>query len=106
MLTGTGRGESPGLSSSADPTTPRRRRTAAPVAPAAAIGDVSLPAGRDYSSAEEVTRAADDLDAAAGMLRRRAENICAGVPVTPLGPPPPPRQSWSRSLSRRRGSRH
>ncbi len=32
-----------------------------------------LPAGRDYSSVEEVFQAADDLEAATRMLRHRAE---------------------------------
>lgn len=43
-----------------------------------------------------MSSAADHLEAAAGMLHRRAENIRAGVPVAPLGPPLPPRESRSR----------
>ena len=97
MLTGIGREDSSSFSSSsAEPVTPRRRCAAPAAAATLAIRDVPLPAGCDYSSAEEVTQVADDLDAVAGMLQRRAENICAGVAVAPLGPPPPPRQSRSR----------
>lgn len=62
-------------SSSTDPITPRRRRSLGPaVAPAAAAsGDVPLPASRDYSSAEALSRAVNDLDAATGSLRLRAK---------------------------------
>lgn len=70
------------FSSSTDPITPRRRRSLGPAGPAAAaIGDVPPPASRDYSSAEELTRAVNDLDAATGSFRLRAER--APRPLAP-----------------------
>jgi len=57
------------------------------------------------ASADKISRAADDLDATAGMLRRNAKNIHASVAVVPLGLPPPSCQSQSCSPHRRRGRR-
>ncbi len=89
---------------SADLTTHHHGHVAAPAARAApAINDVPLLTGCDLYSAQEVTHAVGDLGVAAGILRRRAEDIRAGVAVAPIGPAPPPRQSRSRSPSRRRG---
>jgi len=103
-LTITGCEESSGPSASADLTTHHHGHVAAPAARAApAINDVPLLTGCDLYSAQEVTHAVDDLGVAAGILRRRAEDIRAGIAVAPIGPAPPPRQSRSRSPSRRRG---